>query len=121
MYYYATKDEATTSLINQFNNGRFVVNYEASHGSKFGWHTGGHCNTYFDVTDLASLSNGAKLPFIISVCCETGWSDNTTPDPCFGINVDCFAEQFQYASNKGAIAVLASSRNDDTGSYGMVR
>lgn len=125
MYFYANKDEATASLINQFNNGRFIVNYEASHGSAFGWHTGGMCNTYFDIYDISSLNNGSKLPFILSVCCETGWFDNidnTIADPhgCFGSNVDCFAEQLQYANNKGAFAVLASSRNDNTGSYGYV-
>ena len=120
MYYYANKSEARASLIDQINDGRFIVNYEASHGSKFGWHSGGHCNTYFDVTDIPSLSNGAKLSFFINVCCETGWFDNITPDPCFGANVDCFAEQFQYSSDKGAIGILASSRGDYPSSYGVV-
>ncbi|MFZ5519434.1 MAG: C25 family cysteine peptidase [Candidatus Zhuqueibacterota bacterium] len=115
-------DDATQKLIAEFNAGRFIFNYECDHGSKFGFHPDGegHCYTYFDVNDIPSLANGAKLAFWLNVCCKTGWFDNLDVDPCFGSNVDCLAEQLQYANNRGGIAVLASSRDDATGSYGVV-
>ena len=115
-------DDATHRFINQINAGKFIVNYEADHGSIFGLHPDGegHCYTYFDVNDIASLNNGNYLMLMLLVCCYTGWFDNTTSDACFGTNVDCLAERLQYANNRGAIAVLASSRDDYTSSYNMV-
>lgn len=93
----ATASQVTTAL----NQGRSFINY-IGHGSKTSWGTTGFSNS-----DIDALSNGAKLPFIVSVACVNGqFGQGTT---------DSFAERWLKAGTaqqaKGAIAVFASSTN----------
>ncbi len=82
------------------NEGRSYINY-TGHGSTTSWGTSG-----FNVTNINSLNNGNRLPFIVSVACVNGH---------FSGSGESFAERWLLAGNaqtqKGAIAIYASSTN----------
>lgn len=68
---------ASKAMVNNaVNTGTSVINY-TGHGSGQSWGTTG-----FNVSDVAGLTNGDMLPFIISVACNNGDFDLGT----------CFAE-----------------------------
>ncbi|MCD4745445.1 MAG: PKD domain-containing protein [Bacteroidales bacterium] len=76
------------------NNGTSVINY-TGHGSSTSWGTTG-----FNNNDIANLTNGDKLPFIISVACSNG---------VFHGAGDCFAEAWLKKENGGAVMALMAS------------
>lgn len=78
------------------NDGRGWINY-MGHGSKTSWGTTGFSNS-----GVSSLSNGDKLPVIISVACVNG---------NFSSGSACFAEAWTRKSNGGALIFLGSSIN----------
>jgi hypothetical protein len=90
----------STQVATAINEGRGYFNY-IGHGSKTSWGTSGFSNTNID-----ALSNGNKLPFIVSVACVNG---------DFSGSGESFAERWMNAGTptapKGAIAVFASSTN----------
>ncbi|MDA3813355.1 MAG: C25 family cysteine peptidase, partial [Candidatus Cloacimonetes bacterium] len=77
------------------NEGLTIINY-CGHGSTTSWVTSGFNNSSVD-----NLSNGDKLPFIISVACVNG---------NFQTN-ECFAEAWLHKSGGGAVGMLASTIN----------
>lgn len=81
------------------NAGRGFINY-VGHGSDISWVTTG-----FNSTNVNSLTNNNKLPFIVSVACVNGNFVSRT----------CFAEAWLRATNNrtptGAIAMYASTVN----------
>jgi hypothetical protein len=85
----ATAAMVTTAV----NAGTTVINY-TGHGSGQSWGTTG-----FNVSNVAGLSNGDKLPFIISVACNNGDFDLGT----------CFAEAWLRKEGGGAIMFLGAS------------
>jgi hypothetical protein len=79
------------------NAGCGIMNY-CGHGAETQWVTSGFSNT-----NVNALTNGANLPFIISVACVNGSFHTTT----------CFAEAWLRKSGGGAVATLMSSVNQD--------
>jgi hypothetical protein len=95
----AAGDPGNTDMINSLQNGASILNY-TGHGSQTSMVTTG-----FSVSDIPSLTNYHKLPFVCSVGCVNG--DFTTGT--------CIAETFLRAqvSNQptGAVATFMSSIN----------
>lgn len=77
-----------------FNDGRAFGIY-SGHGAETYWADG----PVFYQSDVTSLTNANKYPFVCSFACLTG---------DYSIS-ECFAETWQRAANKGAVEVLASS------------
>ena len=86
----------TTNIINCLNDGRAIANYRG-HGTIECWGTGPFCKS-----DILSLTNGRKLPVVISPTCNTGWFDDPT--------LDCFGEAWLKATNGGGVGYWGSSR-----------
>ena len=85
---------ATSSMVtNAVNTGTSVINY-TGHGWGDGWGTTG-----FSSSNVAALTNGDKLPFVISVACNNGDYDLGT----------CFAEAWLRKEDGGAIMFLGAS------------
>ncbi len=89
----------STSVSNEVNAGRTIINY-VGHGSQTSWGTTGFSNS-----GVNSLTNNHMWPFIWSVACVNGDFLNGT----------CFAEAWLRASNAsgptGAVATLMSTIN----------
>ncbi|HDQ71335.1 MAG TPA: hypothetical protein ENN19_04465, partial [Chloroflexi bacterium] len=83
-------------LRNAVNAGLSIINY-TGHGSSTSWGTTG-----FNNYDVNALTNGSKLPVIISVACVNGAFHNSS---------DCFAEAWLRKENGGAVATLMSTIN----------
>ena len=85
------------------NAGRSIVNY-LGHGNETKWGT-----TDFSTAQIGALANTNMLPFVFDVACLNGRFDWT--------GGNCFAEAFLKAGSaaapRGAIAIYASSTNQD--------
>lgn len=80
-------------VTNAVNAGASVINY-TGHGWMDGWGTTGYSST-----NVAGLTNGNKLPFIVSVACDNGDFDLGT----------CYAESWLRKENGGAIGFMGGS------------
>ncbi|MDR2835358.1 MAG: C25 family cysteine peptidase [Bacteroidales bacterium] len=85
-----------TTLKNHINAGVSSIAY-AGHGGSTSFVTTGFSNT-----NVNQLTNGTKLPFIVSVACVNG---------AFHESNDCFAEAWLKKENGGAVVTLMSSIN----------
>ncbi len=87
------------TVVSNLNNGLGIINY-VGHGSDTYWVT-----SNFGVSNMGSLTNVNKLPFIFDVACVNGNFVGKT----------CFAEAFMRASNTGGptgtVAIIASTIN----------
>lgn len=93
-FYQVYDPGATISMVNNaVNTGTGVINY-TGHGWGEGWGTTGFSNS-----NVSGLTNGNKLPFIISVACNNGDFDLGT----------CFAEAWLRKQNGGAVMFLGGS------------
>ena len=79
-----------------WNQGAFLVQHR-DHGGYDGWG-----KPSFQVSDVAGLTNGKKLPVLLSINCLTGGIDYS--------GGDCFAEAAIKNPNGGAVAVFAATR-----------
>ncbi len=87
---------ANVSMVNSaVNGGTSVINY-TGHGSPTSWGSSG-----FNNGNVSSLSNGDKLPFVISVACNNGDFHQSSGD--------CFAEAWAKKDNGGAIIFMGAS------------
>jgi PKD repeat protein len=75
------------------NNGTSIINY-CGHGSPTSWGTTGFSNS-----NVSSLTNGDKLPWIISVACNNGDFHTGT----------CFGEAWVRKANGGAVMFLGAT------------
>lgn len=82
-------------VLNAVNGGTSIINY-CGHGSTTSWGSTGFSNS-----NVAQLTNGSKLPFIISVACVNGEFNNGT----------CFAEAWTRKENGGAVIFLGATIN----------
>ena len=97
--YDASGNATPAQVATAINSGTGIICY-TGHGSDFSWVSSG-----FDVSDVNSLTNDNKLPFIFSVACVNG---NFVGQTCFG-------ESWLRATNgdnpTGAMAIMASTIN----------
>ncbi|MCK4428499.1 MAG: hypothetical protein KAW16_08460, partial [candidate division Zixibacteria bacterium] len=89
-----TPSQITTRL----NDGRSWIAY-FGHGGSTAWYPSGFSNS-----NINALSNGEKLPSIVSVACNNGQ---------FNVSGDCFAERWikvgAIGAEKGAVIIAAST------------
>ncbi len=88
------------------DNGVFLVTHR-DHGGVSGWG-----DPAYDTSDVNQLTNGDKLPVVLSINCETGHFDNETdaPDHETPYSAVCFCETFSRKANGGAVGVLGHTR-----------
>ncbi len=89
-------------------SGFSTVNY-MGHGHYAVWSEGTQDqNTIiYTVNEASSLSNGARLPLIFAMSCETNWYDDAS--------FDSISEEFTENPNGGAIAYLGAVRTTEGG------
>ena len=75
------------------NNGAFYVLHR-DHGNVKFWG-----DPYYTISNISSLSNGAKLPVVFSMNCLTG-----------KFNEDCFCEAFIKKANGGCVAIYGATQ-----------
>ena len=95
------------------NQGRLLVHF-LGHGGRYIWRTGPpdlrKNHDLFGLDDVAHLSNGGRLPMVLSMTCYSAPFDNPTEDS--------IGEKFLREPNKGAVAVFAASwRNSPSPAY----
>jgi hypothetical protein len=95
----AAGSPTTTMVSTEINTGTGIISY-TGHGSNTSWGTTGYSST-----NVASLTNTNKLPFILSVACVNGNFAGIT----------CFAEAWMRATYNGqpsgAVATIMSTIN----------
>ncbi|RLD55455.1 MAG: hypothetical protein DRJ05_12915, partial [Bacteroidetes bacterium] len=85
---------ANSSMVSTaVNNGTSMINY-CGHGSPTSWSTSGFSNS-----NVSSLSNGDKLPWVVSVACNNGDFHTGT----------CFGEAWVKKTNGGAVMFLGAT------------
>jgi hypothetical protein len=84
-----------TELLGGLNGGELLVNY-MGHGSQESWR-----GDTFTSTDAGALTNGFRLPFVVSMTCLNGFFQD--------VYSDSLAEALLKAKQGGAVAVWASS------------
>ncbi len=89
----------TSEISASINEGRTVINY-SGHGGQTSWE-GPTNHGEYDQDDVRANTNDGMYPFVISNACITGTLDRN----------ECFAETWQKAPHKGAIAYLGASNN----------
>jgi len=87
----ANSGQVTTAV----EEGVSIINY-CGHGSQTSWVTSG-----FNISNVNSLSNGEKLPFIFSVACVNGAFHSG----------ECFAESWLKKDGGGAVIALMATIN----------
>ncbi len=92
------KPAANQAIIDQLNEGTLLINY-VGHGSPTAW---AHESALDMTRDLNRIQNEYRLPLWIAATCDFGKYDDPT-DPSF-------TEALIWQENKGAIAVISSSR-----------
>jgi uncharacterized repeat protein (TIGR01451 family)/fimbrial isopeptide formation D2 family protein len=85
----------TTAITNAFNSGSLLTNY-VGHGSVEIW-----SNYVFDSNMAAALTNGDKLPFVVTMNCLNGYFHD--------MFTESLAEALMKNANGGAVGVWASS------------
>ena len=88
-------DQVHGGLLRGLNGGELLVNY-MGHGSEEGWR-----GDTFTSTDAGALTNGVRLPFVVSMTCLNGFFQD--------VYSDSLAEALMKAKQGGAVAVWASS------------
>ena len=101
-----TWDANSYDVINAIDNGVFLLSHR-DHGYRGGWGEPG-----FSQTNVQVLSNGHKLPVVMSFNCLSGYFDNETDAASDGTGdgSECFCESFQRKSPGGAVGLIGSSR-----------
>jgi uncharacterized repeat protein (TIGR01451 family) len=86
--------------------GRFLITHR-DHGARWGWG-----DPYYTTNHVQALTNGNKLPVVLSMNCQTGWFDNET-DEEGGSTPDSeiyFSEAWQRNPNGGGVGVIGATR-----------
>ncbi len=94
-----------------FNAGRALVTY-CGHGGITSWQT-------MSVDDLPQLTNTRKLPFILSLACNTGWYDHRGATGASS-DEDSMSEAFVKWPDGGAIAFMGASRWSTASDFGRI-
>jgi hypothetical protein len=91
---FAKPSESTARIIAEVNQGVAIVSY-VGHAALDVWAK----EKTFSSADIASLHNGTKLPFFVTMTCLDGYFHHP--------QADCLAEELLLADGKGAIACFA--------------
>ena len=91
---YARLGGSTSNITSSINNGRLIANY-SGHGEENSWY-----NPSFSMSNVSSLSNGDKYPFVVSNACLTGNFDWYN---------ESYGERWVKVSGKGAIGFWGAS------------
>lgn len=100
---YENTTEGTTAKVSSYWNGGRSLIYYLGHGSTTTWVnvTGSFANS-----DAAALTNGARLPYVVSGACLNGAFQQSSP---------CLAEAMLWGTSAtgqgGALAVIAATNN----------
>ena len=86
-----------SQVVADINEGRGVISY-IGHGDINSWITTG-----FSISDISSLTNGRKMPWVFTIGCQNGEFDGSY---CF---CEGFLSEGTEADPKGAITVMGSS------------
>ena len=97
---------SATQINNAINNGVFLVTHR-DHGGVGGWG-----DPAYDTSDVSLLTNGDKLPVVLSINCETGHFDNETDAAGHSTpySAVCFCETFGRKAGGGAVGVFGHTR-----------
>lgn len=106
-YEAGTPPGTTQDVINNLNQGCFLVNHR-DHGGRENW-----VHPSFWVSDFPQVSNGQMMPMVFSINCLSGYFDSET-DETQG-TFESFSEQLLRKSPGGAIGILSSSRSSYSG------
>ncbi|MBN1543156.1 type IX secretion system sortase PorU [candidate division KSB1 bacterium] len=93
-----TKPSATEDLLNQINRGSLLINY-IGHGNDELW---SHERVLNSSTDFERIQNGNRMAVWVAATCEFAYWDQPQKQS--------FAERILLAPNRGAIAMISSSR-----------
>ncbi|NLO44798.1 MAG: T9SS type A sorting domain-containing protein [Candidatus Cloacimonetes bacterium] len=78
--YYPGQFPGTSQITQSINNGVQFISYRGW-GDANGWHY-----PYFHNENVNETNNGAMMPIVFSIVCNTGDFDNANVNPCFGEN-----------------------------------
>ncbi len=93
---YPQVDDATADIISGIDQGAMITNY-VGHGALINW-----AGEYmFESSDVASLDNGNRLTFVITLTCLNGYFAHFSDY--------CLAEEFVAAPDRGAVACFSPS------------
>jgi hypothetical protein len=92
------KPAATLDLIQQINKGSLIINY-LGHGNPDLW---AHEQLLLNTRDYDKIDNGKRMAMWVAATCEFAWWDQPSSQS--------FAEDILNAPQRGAIAMVASSR-----------
>jgi uncharacterized repeat protein (TIGR01451 family) len=91
-----SQETAQQDIVNGINSGQLLVNYDG-HGSEQMWSG----EDLMDDTVASTLTNGPRLPLILSMACLTGFFQD--------VYYESLAEALLLSTNGGAVAVWATS------------
>ncbi|WP_150132248.1 C25 family cysteine peptidase [Dokdonella koreensis] len=106
---YAHKEEEhnvahQSAIRDGLNEGQLLVHF-IGHGGRYIWRTGApdvrKNHDLFTLDDVSNLSNGGRLPVILSMTCYSAPFDNPSEDS--------IGERFLREADRGAVAVFAAS------------
>jgi len=92
---YIPRQDALVRCLQRWNEGVSLVSYH-DHGWYGGW-------TTVTTSHIPAMSNGTRLPVVLSLTCSSGMFDYAWGD--------CFAEALLKKQGGGGVAVLASTRD----------
>lgn len=115
-------DGDDTDITDAIDDGNFIVTY-CGHGGRNGW-----SQPNFNNNDVDALANAGLNPVVFSFACRTGWFDNETDDDILlaihGVDTDddeeCFTEHLLRNGDRGAVAILGSTRACYTHTFFMM-
>ena len=93
-----TKPSATEAIMRAFERGSLAINY-LGHGNEVQW---AHEDVFHSTRDIPMLSNGSRLPFVLSGSCTVGRFDLEAKES--------MAEDLTGVEDAGAIAMVAATR-----------
>lgn len=93
-------DGDAADITSAINKGVFYVLHR-DHGAYWGWG-----DPEYDVSDINTLSNGAKLPVVFSLNCLTGKFNDANL---------CFAEAFLRKANGGSVGIYGATESSYSG------
>ncbi|MCX6150068.1 MAG: C25 family cysteine peptidase [Ignavibacteriales bacterium] len=109
---YTKLNSGIHTFVYEDHGGWNALNPNEGCGRRIFYLNGGNCCDGIDTGSVNTKLNNSLYSFMIFNCCDAGHLDHTSGD--------CVAEVVANFANKGAIGIIASSRDSNTGSFGLV-